>query len=147
LAEARTAARELVLTPKQAQEAGLRVNQDGQRRSLAQLLAYPDISFDDLARVWPQINAFDPAVREQVEIDSLYLGYLDRQQADVVAFQRDEALSLPVDLDYGRVGGLSAEVRQKLAAARPTTLGQAGRIEGVTPGALTALLAHVKKRA
>jgi tRNA uridine 5-carboxymethylaminomethyl modification enzyme len=85
--------------------------------------------------------------REQLEIDAMYNGYLERQEADVVAFKRDEELRLPVDLDYARVGGLSTEVRQKLQQARPATLGQAGRIEGVTPGALTALLAHVRKRA
>ena len=84
---------------------------------------------------------------EQLEIEALYAGYLDRQEADVAAFRRDENLSLPTDLDYLRVGGLSNEVREKLANARPATLGQAGRIEGVTPGAMTALLAHVKRQA
>jgi tRNA uridine 5-carboxymethylaminomethyl modification enzyme len=84
-------------------------------------------------------------VREQVEIDAAYAGYLDRQAADVEAFRRDEALRLPADLDYAAIGGLSNEVRSKLTAVRPLTLGQAARIEGVTPGALTALLAHVRR--
>jgi tRNA uridine 5-carboxymethylaminomethyl modification enzyme len=84
-------------------------------------------------------------VREQIEIDAAYAGYLDRQQADVDAFRRDEALRLPADLDYGAVGGLSNEIRDKLTTVRPLTLGQAARIEGVTPGALTALLAHVRR--
>ena len=84
-------------------------------------------------------------MREQIEVDAAYAGYLDRQAADVEAFRRDEALRLPDDLDYATVGGLSNEVRAKLAAVRPQTLGQAGRIEGVTPGALTALLAQVRR--
>ena len=145
--EGRVLARSLALTPKEANDRGLRVNHDGQRRDALQLLAYPTISFDDLARVWPQLASLTPAVREQLEIEAMYAGYLERQHADVVAFRRDENLRLDPDLDYSSVGGLSAEVRQKLAAARPVTLGQASRIEGVTAGALTALLAHVKKRA
>ena len=101
--------------------------------------------FDTLARVWPQLATCSDEARAQLEIDALYSGYLDRQSADVEAFKRDEDLRLDPDLDYAQIGGLSAEVRQKLAQARPVTLGQAGRIEGVTPGALTALLAHVKR--
>ena len=142
---ARRAAHALSLTPAEAQRAGFRVNPDGQRRDLVQLLAYRDIGFDDLARLWPAIADWAPEVREQIEIDAAYAGYLDRQDADVDAFRRDEGLSLPADLDYGRVGGLSNEARQRLAAVRPATLGQAARIEGVTPGALTALLAHVRR--
>ena len=147
LADARPLAHELRLTPPEAQKAGLPVKSDGQRRHLLQLLAYPTITFDDLARVWPQIAAWSPAVREQVEIDASYAGYLDRQAADAEAFRRDEDLRLPADLDYAGIGGLSNEVREKLATVRPLTLGQAARIEGVTPGALTALLAHVRRRA
>ena len=128
-------------------KAGFRVNLDGQRRDLVQLLAYRDIGFDQLAALWPQIRAWAPEVREQVEIDAAYAGYLTRQEADVEAFRRDEALALPASLDYAQVGGLSHEAREKLKAVRPTTLGQAARIEGVTPGALTALLAHVRRRA
>jgi len=147
LAEARGRAAALTLTPAEASKAGLPVKADGQRRDLVQLLAYPSIGFDDLARVWPEISAWAPQVREQVEIDASYAGYLDRQAADVEAFRRDEDLRLPAELDYAAVGGLSNEVREKLEAVRPLTLGQAARIEGVTPGALTALLAHVRRRA
>ncbi|HEY8573591.1 tRNA uridine-5-carboxymethylaminomethyl(34) synthesis enzyme MnmG [Phenylobacterium sp.] len=147
LAATRAEAATLTLTPAEAQKAGLPVKADGQRRNLTQILAYPTISFDDLARVWPQIAGWSPAVREQVEIDASYAGYLDRQAADAEAFRRDEDLRLPAELDYGTVGGLSNEVREKLAAVRPLTLGQAARVEGVTPGALTALLAHVRRRA
>jgi tRNA uridine 5-carboxymethylaminomethyl modification enzyme len=147
LAEARAEAEALTLTPQEAARHGLPVKTDGQRRNVMELLAYPTIGFDQLAQVWPQLAAWTPAVREQVEIDASYAGYLDRQAADVAAFRRDEDLRLPAELDYGAVGGLSNEVRQKLGAVRPLTLGQAARIEGVTPGALTALLAHVRRRA
>ena len=147
LAEARREAASLVLTPAEAARAGLPVKADGQRRNLTELLAYPTIGFDDLARIWPQIGAWSPAVREQVEIDAAYSGYLDRQAADAEAFRRDEALRLPAGLDYGAVGGLSNEIREKLSAIRPLTLGQAARIEGMTPGALTALLAHARRHA
>jgi tRNA uridine 5-carboxymethylaminomethyl modification enzyme len=147
LAAARAEAQALTLTPAEAARAGLPVKADGQRRNLMQLLAYPSIGFDDLAAIWPQVAAWAPAVREQVEIDASYAGYLDRQAADVAAFRRDEDLQLPAELDYAAVGGLSNEIREKLAAVRPLTLGQAARIEGVTPGALTALLAHVRRRA
>ncbi len=147
LAEARATAHSLTLTPAAAAKAGLPVKADGQRRDVVELLAYPTIGFDDLAAIWPQIAAWTPAVREQIEIDASYAGYLDRQAADADAFRRDENLRLPGDLDYASIGGLSNEVREKLANVRPLTLGQAARIEGVTPGALTALLAHVRRRA
>jgi tRNA uridine 5-carboxymethylaminomethyl modification enzyme len=145
LAKARTHAAELSLTPAAAIKAGFHVKADGQRRDLTQLLAFPNIGFDDLARQWPEIAAWPAFAREQIEIDATYSGYLDRQAADVAAFRRDEDLRLPADLDYAAVGGLSHEAREKLAAVRPLTLGQASRIEGVTPGALTALLAHVRR--
>jgi len=142
---ARLMARGLNLTPQQAEARGLKVNQDGVRRDALQLLAYPSISFDQLAGIWPELGSLSPQAREQIEIDAMYSGYLERQALDVEAFKRDEDLRLSADLDYAGVGGLSNEVREKLAAARPVTLGQASRIEGVTPGALTALLAHVKR--
>ena len=147
LAEARAQAHALTLTPAAAAKAGLPVKADGQRRNVLELLAYPTIAFEDLTEIWPQIADWAPAVREQIEIDASYAGYLDRQAADAEAFRRDEDLRLPGELDYAVIGGLSNEVREKLAAVRPLTLGQAARIEGVTPGALTALLAHVRRRA
>lgn len=147
LVEARAQAHALTLTPNAAAKAGLPVKADGQRRNVLELLAYPTIGFDDLARIWPQIGDWSGPVREQIEIDASYAGYLDRQAADAEAFRKDEDLRLPAELDYAAIGGLSNEVREKLAAVRPLTLGQAARIEGVTPGALTALLAHVRRRA
>jgi len=149
-AEALDAARDraaaLTLTPAEAARAGLAVNQDGRRRNLLELLSYPAITFEDAARIWPELEAWRTDVREQIEVDAVYHGYLERQQADILAFQRDEGVRIPAAFDYSAVGGLSNEVREKLEAARPATLGQAGRIEGVTPGALTALLAEVKRR-
>jgi tRNA uridine 5-carboxymethylaminomethyl modification enzyme len=140
-------AKSLTLSPQQAAAAGLKVGMDGQRRDVFGLLAYPDIDLDCLSEIWPQIAAWSVDAREQVEIDAAYAGYLDRQTADAKALRDDEALKIPAELDYGAIGGLSNEVRQKLARVRPLTLGQAARIEGVTPGALTALLAHVRRAA
>ena len=97
-------------------------------------------------QIWPELAGFAPEIVEQLEIDAQYAGYLDRQDADILAFRRDESRALPLDLDYRAVIGLSNEVRQKLEAIRPATLGQAGRIEGVTSAALTLVLAHVKGR-
>jgi tRNA uridine 5-carboxymethylaminomethyl modification enzyme len=142
---ARTFAAEHTLTPSEAVKLGLPIKADGQRRNLTQLMAYPGVTLDRLGEIWPAVTGWAPAIREQVEIDAAYSGYLDRQQADVDAFRRDENLALPADLDYGAIGGLSNEVREKLARVRPLTLGQAARIEGVTPGAITALLAHVRR--
>jgi len=143
---ARAEAAALSLTPGEATRAGFRVTADGQRRTFIQLLAHSDIHFDALAGIWPQVRAWSAEVREQIEIEAAYQGYLERQEADVALFRRDEDLILPEDLDYAALGGLSNEAREKLAAVRPGTLGQASRIEGVTPGALTALLAHVRRR-
>jgi tRNA uridine 5-carboxymethylaminomethyl modification enzyme len=145
LRQARSRSLELILTPAEAAKAGLRVNADGVRRNLAQLLAYPDIGWADLARLWPEIADWLPTAREQIEIDAAYAGYLDRQAAEADAYRRDEALELPADLDYSAAPGLSNEAREKLAAVRPLTLGQASRIEGITPGAITALLAYVRR--
>jgi len=145
LAEASIFARETTFTPKQALALGINVNADGQRRSVRDLLAYPGVDLSAFAGAYPAIAAWPVAVREQVEIDAGYAGYLDRQAADAQALRREEALSLSGDIDYGAIGGLSNELREKLSLVRPLTLGQAGRIEGMTPGALTALLSHVKR--
>ena len=145
LKDARLMAKSLNLTPQEAARHGFVVKADGHRRSLMDLLAYAEFDLTGLARVWPQIADWPSEVREQIEIDATYAGYLDRQTADVEAFRRDETLLLPKDLDYGAVGGLSNEVREKLSLIQPVTLGQAARIEGVTPGAITALLAHVRR--
>ena len=145
LEEIRARAHALKLTPTEAIRAGLVVKADGQRRDVVQLLAYAGIGLTELATLWPEIANWPAFAGEQIEIEAAYAGYLDRQAADVTAFRKDEALALPDDLNYAGIGGLSTEAREKLAAVRPRTLGQASRIEGVTPGALTALLAHARR--
>jgi tRNA uridine 5-carboxymethylaminomethyl modification enzyme len=142
---ARTFATTTFVTPNQAQLAGLPVNQDGRKRSILELIGHIQIGFDAVKRLFPQLEALSIRARDQLEIEAVYSGYLDRQQADIVAFRRDENLIIPSDLNYDAVGSLSNEAREKLVAVRPTTLGQASRIEGMTAGALTALLAHVRK--
>ncbi len=146
LADARALARELTATPSALARHGLTVNADGVSRSAAELLAHPDIDVARLAAIWPRLAGLAPAIAEQLEIDARYAGYLDRQERDIAAFRRDEALLLPETVDYAAIGGLSAEIRGKLAATRPATLGAAARISGVTPAALVALLRHVKRR-
>ncbi len=136
----------LRLTPSALRRRGIAVNADGVLRSAAELLAHPGIDIARLAALWPELAELAPAVAEQLEIDARYAGYLERQARDIAAFRRDESLLLPAALDYAAVGGLSAEIRAKLATARPTTLGAAGRISGVTPAALVALLQYVKRR-
>ncbi|MDC7784249.1 tRNA uridine-5-carboxymethylaminomethyl(34) synthesis enzyme MnmG [Rhodoplanes sp. TEM] len=142
---ARSLARSLSVTPTEAERHGLSLRKDGQRRTAFDLLSYPDIGLADVARIWPELGALPPAVAGQLEIDAKYAVYLDRQQADIAAFRRDEALAIPADLDFAAVTGLSNEVRAKLSAARPATLGQAGRIDGITPAALMLLAAHLRR--
>jgi tRNA uridine 5-carboxymethylaminomethyl modification enzyme len=146
LQEARELARSLALTPSALARHGLSVNADGVSRSAAELLAHPDVDVARLAAIWPQLAAISPIIAEQLEIDARYSGYLDRQTRDIAAFRRDEALALPEMLDYAAIGGLSTEIRGKLTATRPATLGAAARISGVTPAALVALLQYVKRR-
>ena len=134
-------------TPKNLAAQGVKVSQDGVPRSALKLLAQADAGIEAVRRIWPDTQDIDAGILQQVAHDSLYAGYLDRQQADIAAFRKDEALALPGNLDYGAIGGLSNEMREKLGAARPETLGAASRIPGVTPAALTALLRHVRRHA
>jgi tRNA uridine 5-carboxymethylaminomethyl modification enzyme len=145
LAAAHAYAASVSLTPTQANRQGLALNQDGQRRSAFELLSHPNIGVRELARIWPSFNEIAPKIAEQLEIDAKYAVYLDRQAADISAYRRDEGLELPDDIDYGQLGGLSNEIKQKLQAVRPRTVGQAGRIDGMTPVALTLLLAHLRR--
>ena len=134
--------RSRALTPNEAAKQGIAIRLDGVRRNALELLSLTD--FSSLARIWPELGSLQPDIVEQLEIDAQYAGYLDRQDADIIAFRRDEERALPATLDYGAVIGLSNEVRQKLERIRPATLGQAARIEGVTAAALTLVLAHVR---
>jgi tRNA uridine 5-carboxymethylaminomethyl modification enzyme len=136
----------LEASPKDVASGGMVVTQDGKRRTAMRLLSYPEITAKKLSSIWPEIGKLRPDVVEQMEIEARYATYLERQNADIEAFRRDEALEIPPDLDLDAVGGLSNEVREKLKAARPASFGAAARISGVTPAALTALLRHVRRR-
>jgi tRNA uridine 5-carboxymethylaminomethyl modification enzyme len=146
LAAARARMTALSATPNQLRSLGLNVNQDGVRRNALELLAYPDVTWGRLTSIWPDLRDLSAEIAEQMEIDGRYAGYLKRQEADIGAFRRDEDLALAAELDYDRVAALSNEVREKLKTVRPATLGAAGRIPGMTPAALVALLRHVRRR-
>ena len=145
LDEARLLLKSLSLTPTEAVQKGLKINQDGIRRSAFDILSYPDQSLAALAKIWPELGRFGSGMADRLENDARYAVYLERQERDIAAYRRDESLSLPNDLDYAAVSGLSAELRLKLDTVRPQTLGQAGRIEGMTPAALTLLAARARK--
>jgi len=145
LATARDFARSVSLTPSEADRYGLTLNKDGQRRSAFELLSHPNIGMAELATIWPQFADLPPKIAEQLEIDAKYDVYLSRQAADIAAYRRDERLELPEGLDYSQIGGLSTEVRQRLSSARPRTISQAARMDGITPAALTLLVAHLKR--
>ncbi len=145
LAAARARAANLAATPHELAGAGIEVNRDGRRRSVLDLLARPGITLELLGRRWPELLDWRADVAARIETEGKYRQYLQRQEADILAFRKDESLRLPESLDYEGVGSLSAEVRQKLKAARPATLGAAARIPGVTPAAVGALLRHVKR--
>ena len=132
-------------TPNILKKHGLNVNQDGIRRSVMDLLAYPNITKTQLLNVWPVLKSIPNFAWEYLETEALYSGYIERQAKDIAAFRRDEGLRIPEGFNYKTIGGLSNEVISKLEKVRPLTLGQASRIEGVTPGSLTAVLAHVRK--
>jgi tRNA uridine 5-carboxymethylaminomethyl modification enzyme len=146
IAAARARMTALSATPNQLRSLGLNVNQDGVRRNALELLAYPDVTWGRLTSIWPDLRDLSAEIAEQMEIDGRYAGYLKRQEADIGAFRRDEDLALAAELDYDRVAALSNEVREKLKTVRPATLGAAGRIPGMTPAALVALLRHVRRR-
>src|SRR5271170_3616860 len=146
LNEARELARSLTVTPSDAQRHGLALRQDGKRRSVFELLSYPDIGIGDLERIWPQFGNLDRKIADQLEIGAKYEVYLSRQAADVESYRRDESVTLPDDLDYAVLPGLSNEVRHKLQMHRPRTIGHAGRIDGITPAALTLLVAHLRRQ-
>ncbi len=145
LIKAREFAKNLSATPNELAAQGVQVNMDGVRRSVFDLLAYKGINWAHLEKIWPELQEIGPDIREQLEIDALYAGYMDRHEADIAAFRKDENLILPENLDYSEIGSLSNEVIQKLEQVSPKTLGEAGRIPGVTPAAIVALLRYVKK--
>jgi tRNA uridine 5-carboxymethylaminomethyl modification enzyme len=145
LAEARAELEARTLTPKEAERHGLKLNQDGRRRSAFELLAYPDITFATLAAVWPELGRISAPIADQTAIDAKYDAYVRRQESDVAQLRKDEAMAIPAEFDFDTIAGLSNEIRQKLAAHRPSTLAQAGRVEGMTPSAMVLIAAHIKK--
>ncbi len=147
LNDARALARSLSITPNEAGKHGLTLNRDGVRRSAFELMAYADVGIAEVARIWPQLATLSPVIATQLETDAKYDVYLARQTADVEAFRRDEDVKLGEGIDYAGISGLSNEVRARLQAARPSTLGQAARMDGMTPAALTLLSAHLRRDA
>jgi tRNA uridine 5-carboxymethylaminomethyl modification enzyme len=145
LAALRSMAQSLTVTPTEAEQFGFSLNRDGQRRTAFELLSYPDIGLRDVGRIWPAFVDVPGDIGAQLEIDAKYAVYLERQAAEVMAFKRDETFEIPDQIDYGAVPGLSNEVRQKLAVARPRTIGQASRLDGITPAALVLLAAYVRR--
>lgn len=133
------------LTPNEAAAVGIPVNQDGRRRTALELLAYPDISIADLSRLWPELSALDSKVADAVEIHATYAVYMDRQNADIAATKRDEDRLIPKDFDYASLSGLSNELKQKLEKTRPENLSQAAKVEGMTPAAISLLIAFLNK--
>ena len=146
LRRARAVLEQLSATPNELRARGLNINQDGARRTARELLRHPGIRVESLVPLWPELAEIDKEISIQVETDAAYSGYLDRQESDIRAFRKDESIALPEALDYGLIPGLSSEVRDKIKTAKPATLGAAARISGVTPSALMAILAHIKRR-
>src|SRR5450631_885486 len=145
LSQARALLEGLSLTPNEAARHGLKVNCDGIRRTAFDLLALPDVTIQSLQAVWPELAGIAPKIAAQIEIDAKYAVYLDRQTKDIDAFRHDEALAIPADVNYGTLPGLSNEIRARLETVRPRTMGQAGRIEGMTPAAMTLLASKLRR--
>ena len=133
-----------LLTPKEANEAGISINQDGRRRNGIELLSYPNVDFEDLIPLWATGATVGPEIRDQLSKEAMYASYIERQAVDIAVLARDEQTVIPDDFRYEGISGLSNEIANKLETARPETLGQAGRIEGMTPAALTLILARLK---
>jgi tRNA uridine 5-carboxymethylaminomethyl modification enzyme len=133
-------------TPRQLAEIGLKVNQDGSRRTGFQLLAFPDVGFSDLLKLDAGLATVEPGIREQIEKDALYANYIERQQRDVEMLRRDEGQEIPLGFDFDEIDGLSNELKAKLNTVRPSNLAQAGRIDGMTPAALTLILARLRHK-
>ncbi len=145
LAEGEKLLRSLTLTPDQAAKHGLSINRDGRRRSAFELLAYPEIELSRVAEIWPEIRTIDVRIADQLSANARYAVYVKRQELDIASFRKDEVIAIPADFLFAALPGLSTELRQKLERHRPASLGQAARLDGMTPAALMLLLAHLKK--
>jgi tRNA uridine 5-carboxymethylaminomethyl modification enzyme len=145
MGQARKSCESLSVSPREAEEYGIKVNQDGVRRTALDLLSYPDVNISKLSEIWPELSGIPAKIAQQVENDARYAHYIKRQRNDVEAMRRDEALRIPAGFNYESIVGLSNELRGKLVHIQPATLGQAGRIDGMTPAGLTLILANIRK--
>ena len=145
LETAKTLLRSLKITPSEAKKTGISIKQDGVRRSAMDLLSHKDITTSKLVDIWPELSVLNSEIREQVEKDAVYVNYIDRQQSAVNAMRKDEKLAIPDSFNFTNISGISNEIKQKLLQARPTTLAQAGRIEGMTPAALALILTTIRR--
>ena len=134
------------ISPNALEKKGIKINHDGKKRTAFDLLSFKNITFSDVNDIWPETEHIKSDIREQIEIESQYAGYLERQREDIIDFKKEEELTLPKNIDYTTIGSLSNEVVEKLILVRPPTLGAASRISGVTPAAIIALLRYVKKQ-
>jgi tRNA uridine 5-carboxymethylaminomethyl modification enzyme len=145
LSAARVLLESLSLSPSEAARAGIEINKDGKRRSAFELLSYQTLDVARLSAIWPQLGEISPPIAEQISVDAKYASYVERQDGDVATLKRDEGIEIPHDFDFDAVIGLSNEARAKLKRVKPTTLAQAGQIDGMTPSALMLVLVQLKK--
>ena len=141
----RELSKNLFVSSKDLRERELNIKQDGSKKSCFNLLSYQDVSHETIINIWPQLKEISSDVFEQIEIEAKYSGYIKRQLADIEVFKKDENLKIRDDVDYNKIGGLSREMVFKLSSVKPSTIGEASRIPGVTPAAITALLGFIKK--
>ena len=144
--EAKKHLSQIVHTPKELVALGFNINQDGTRRTPLDMLAYQNVTWNDLVRAWPSLGKIRADVAELLEIEGRYSGYLTRQQMDIDAFRKDEALKIPYDTNYRKIGGLSAEIIGRLERTRPATIGAMMRMTGTTPASVTAVLGYLKSK-
>jgi tRNA uridine 5-carboxymethylaminomethyl modification enzyme len=144
LDSARLLAKSLTITPNEARKRGLELNQDGIRRSAYDLLAVKDTGVESIVALWPELASIDPKTAERLETEAKYAVYLDRQAADAIQIRREEQRSIPDDLDFSGVPGLSNEIKQKLRIRTPKSLAEAQRIDGMTPAALAIIVSHIR---
>ena len=136
----------LSISPSKAQNFGIKIAKDGVKRSANRILSQKGVDMKKIREIWPDIPRFGEEVDEQLEINSHYIGYMTKQKADILAFKRDENLSIPKNFDYNKLSGLSNEVKAKFNQIKPETMGQALRIDGITPAAVYILLSHVRRK-
>ena len=136
------------VTPKYLEKIGIKINQDGKKRSAFELLSYENFDIKRIAEIFnlPQICDFEDEVKEQIEIESHYKGYIKKQKSEILSLKNDEKIKIPDELDYNQIISLSNEIREKLNKLKPKTLSQASRIDGITPAAVYILLSHVKRK-